>query len=104
MKEYWCEKIYDSKYSKVKETIGSIVIGAFGAMTDSKAEKYKICIDEAEGSLSIIGIGHSAWGGVEEVKENEKEYLKISEVTYSIENSIIKLENSGRVREFQIIE
>lgn len=104
MEEYWCEKVYDSKYNKVAETIGAIVIGALGSMTDSKAEKYKICIDEVQNSLSVIGIGHSAWGGVEEVKENEKEYLEISEVTYSIENSIIKLENSGRVRKFQIIE
>ncbi len=104
MKEYLCEKIYDSKENKFLETVGAIAIGALGAMTDSKAEKFQICIDEDNDSLSVIGIGHSAWGGVKEIKENEKEYYKLSDVNIQLTGDIITLERKKQTRKFKIVQ
>lgn len=103
MNNYLCKKIYDSKENKFLETVGAVIVGALGAMTDSKAEQYQICIDGTADTLSVIGIGHSAWGGLKEIKENEKEYFKLSDVKFKITDDVIRLETKKQIRDFKII-
>ena len=71
---------------------------------DSKAEKYMICVNDVEKKNFVTGIGHSAWGGIEEVKENEKESFLLEEVKCIIDDKVVILENKGHVRKFEILE